>query len=104
MVKLQIGVPVSHADAIRKALGEAGAGQQGLYSHCSGSFPIIGRFIPLEGAKPHIGAVGTSQEVEEEIIQTLCHKDRLKTVLEAVRAAHPYEEPPIDILPRLELE
>lgn len=102
-VKLQVGVPKIHADALRKAMGDAGAGVQGNYSHCSASFPCIGRFLPLEGSHPAIGRLGVPEEVEEEIIQTICHKDKVTEVIRAIREVHPYEEPPIDIIPRLEV-
>ncbi|MBI2989612.1 MAG: hypothetical protein HYY51_00275 [Candidatus Magasanikbacteria bacterium] len=101
-VKLQVGVPKTHAEALRQAMGDAGAGVQGNYRYCSASFPCTGRFLPLEGARPAIGRPGVSEVVEEEIIQTICHKDKLTGVLRAIREVHPYEEPPIDIIPRLE--
>lgn len=103
-VKIQVAVPVSHADAIREALGKAGAGIQGNYTYCSGSHPVTGRFVPMEGAQPAIGAIGKPEEVKEEMIQTICHKDKVVEVIAAIKKAHPYEEPPIDIIPRLEIE
>lgn len=103
-VKIQVAVPVAQADAVREALGRAGAGQQGNYTFCSGSTRIIGRFLPSAGAKPAIGEVGKLEEVREEIIETICHKDILPRVIAEIKKAHPYEEPPIDIIPRLELE
>ncbi len=103
-VKIQVSVPVEAADAVRRAMGDAGAGQQGNYSHCSFSQRGIGRFIPREGAKPAIGEVGKPEEVEEEMVETICHKDLVKKAIAAVKKAHPYEEPAIDIMPRLEIE
>lgn len=103
-VKLRVGVPLAEEEAVRSALGDAGAGKQGAYSNCSGTYRVTGRFVPEEGSHPAIGEVGSPQVVEEVVIETLCHKDVLKDVLAAVRAVHPYEEPPIDIIPRLELE
>lgn len=103
-VKIQVAVPVSHADDLRAALGRAGAGKQGHYEYCSGSWRSIGRFYPLPDAKPAIGEVGTMEEVEEEVIETICHKDIVPAVVAAIRNVHPYEEPPIDIISRLELE
>ncbi len=102
-VVIRVAVPVSHADAVRKALGDAGAGKQGNYAYCSGSYKMTGRFLPLEGARPAIGEVGTPEVVEEEAIYTICHKNLVEEVVRAVREAHPYEEPPIDIMPRLEV-
>lgn len=102
-LKIRTAVPVASAEKLRRALGEAGAGKQGNYSHCSGSWRSVGRFLPLEGANPAIGEQGKFEEVEEEIIEMLCHKDILVEVIEALKKNHPYEEPAIDILPRLEL-
>lgn len=103
-VKIQTSVPVAYAEKMRAALAKAGAGRQGKYSHCSGSFPATGRFLPLEGAQPAVGTVGQAEAVPEEIIQTLCHVDKVKDVVAALKKAHPYEEPPIDIIPRFEVE
>lgn len=103
-VKLRISVPTTHTEEILRVLGEAGAGVQGRYDHCSCRYRQIGRFRPLTGAQPTIGTVGEIEQVEEDMIETLCHKDILASVLAAVKVAHPYEEPGIDIMPRYELE
>src|SRR4051794_28564760 len=50
-----VNVPVEHADAVRKAMHEAGAGQFGNYSHCSFSYRGVGRFMPDEAAEPAMG-------------------------------------------------
>ena len=103
-VKIVTAVPLAAADQVREALGDAGAGKMNNYKHCSGSVRCVGRFIALPGAHPAIGQVGKLEAVTEEIIEVLCHKDLIKPVVAALRAAHPYEEPPIDIIPRYELE
>ncbi|TAN33781.1 hypothetical protein EPN28_01360 [Patescibacteria group bacterium] len=103
-VKIMVGVPVEAADAVRQAMGEAGAGVQGNYKFCSFSFSGTGRFLPMAGANPAIGAVGKPEEVAEETIMTICRKDLVGQVIAAIKKAHPYEEPAIDILPRLEVE
>lgn len=102
-VKIVVAVPRQSADKIRQALGKAGAGEQGKYKYCSGSYKAIGRFIPQEGAHPAIGQTGKLEEVEEEIITTICHKNLVQKVVAAIKRAHPYEEPPIDIIPRLDV-
>ncbi len=58
LVKIVVYVPLSHADAVRQALGEAGAGKIGDYSFCSFSSRGIARFKPEEGADPAIGGIG----------------------------------------------
>jgi hypothetical protein len=102
-VKITVAVPRQSADKIRQALGAAGAGVQGNYKYCSGSYLAIGRFIPKTGSHPAIGQTGKLEEVDEEIITTICHKDLVENVIVAVKKVHPYEEPPIDIMPRYDI-
>lgn len=47
VVKIVVFVPEAHADAVRKVMGEAGAGTVGDYKFCSFSVKGINRFIPL---------------------------------------------------------
>jgi len=97
IVKIVIFVPTSHSDIVRDALGNAGAGQIGNYSHCSFSTKGFGRFIPTIGANPKIGELNKLEQVEEERIETICSKEMLKSVIDAVKKVHPYEEVAIDI-------
>lgn len=101
LVKLVIYTPLTHAEAIRQILGEQGAGHIGNYDFCSFSMKGVGRFRPLEGANPTLGQVGKIEKVEEERIETVCREKGLEKILIAVRAAHPYEEPAIDVYPLL---
>ena len=95
--KIVVYAPETHADQLRAALGDAGAGRIGAYSHCTFSVKGIGRFRPGEGANPTIGEVGRMEEVLEERIEAVCAGDRLHDVLAAIRAVHRYEEPATDV-------
>lgn len=97
--KIVVYVPESHADALREAMGNAGAGKIGDYSHCTFTLKGIGRFKPEEGANPTIGTVGKLEEAEEERIETVCSRDTLQDVLAAIKDVHPYEEPATDVYP-----
>jgi hypothetical protein len=96
-VKIVVHAPLSHADIVRKAAGEAGGGVYGNYSFCSFSIKGKGRFIPGEGAKPAIGEIGKLEEVEEESIEFICDREKAKEILEAIRKVHPYEEMAVEI-------
>lgn len=98
-VKIVVFVPKSHTDIVRKAMGDAGAGKIGNYSHCSYSVDGVGRFLPLEGAKPAIGEVGKPEEVQEERAECVCDRNIAKEVIAAMRKVHPYEEVAFDIYP-----
>ncbi|MFL5297194.1 MAG: hypothetical protein ACJ798_12505 [Phenylobacterium sp.] len=97
--KLVVYVPETHADAVREAMGGAGAGRIGNYTHCTFTVRGTGRFRPEAGAKPAVGEVGGLEAVAEERIETVCEADVLRPVLDAIRQAHPYEEPATDVYP-----
>jgi len=88
-VKIRVAVPVEAAAKIRQALGMAGAGVQGNYQYSSGSIKQTGRFKPGTGARPAIGQIGKLEEVEEELIETICHKNLAEKVISAVKRSTP---------------
>lgn len=96
-VKIVVFVPKTHTDIVRQAVGDAGAGKIGNYSHCSYSGDGVGRYKPIEGARPFIGKIGKSEEVIEERIEYVCDKDKAKEVILAMRKVHPYDEIVFDI-------
>ena len=99
VVKIVVFVPETHADAVRDALGKAGAGTVGDYAHCSFSVKGIDRFIPLKTAHPAIGKIGKLEEVQGERIETVCYTKDLDKIITAVKEVHPYEEVAIDVYP-----
>lgn len=90
---LVIYVPTPAAPAVRQAIGDAGAGRLGNYSHCSFSAEGTGRFTPLEGANPAVGAVNSPAEVPEIRIEAIYPRSRRNAVLGAALSVHPYETP-----------
>lgn len=103
-VKIIVTVPPKNADAVRDALGKAGAGKLGNYSYCSFSVTGTGRFLPNKNAHPHIGTPNRPEAVTEERIEVICDRVEAKAVIAVLRTAHPYEEPAIDIYPLLDEE
>ena len=100
-VKIAVYVPVDYAQKMRDVLANNGAGQIGNYDSCSFSVKGTGRFRPLSGANPHIGSVGETEEVPEEKIEVICPIEKKESLLKAIKEAHPYEEPAIDVYPLL---
>lgn len=98
-VKIVVYVPETHAEAVREALGGAGAGFVGNYQYTSFSVKGIGRFLPLPAAHPSIGEIGKVTEVREERIETVCYRKDLGKIISEVKKAHPYEEVAIDVFP-----
>ncbi|MEK7659735.1 MAG: hypothetical protein AAB343_00870 [Patescibacteria group bacterium] len=96
-VKFVVFVPLSHTDAVRQALGEAGAGKIGNYYFCSFSSRGTGRFRGNEKSNPTIGEAGEHEVVEEERIEAVIPREILKEVIAKVKSVHPYEEVAFDI-------
>ncbi|XJZ26255.1 Nif3-like dinuclear metal center hexameric protein [Bacillota bacterium Lsc_1132] len=97
--KIVVFVPKGSAEQVRQALGNAGAGFIGNYSHCSFSTAGTGRFLPEDAANPFIGEVGSLEAVEEVRIETIVPEPLLKKALTAMLKAHPYEEVAYDVYP-----
>lgn len=96
--KLVVFVPVEDAEKVRRAVTGAGAGAIGAYDSCTFSTPGEGRFRPLDGADPAIGTVGDLAVVREVRVESVYPRPLRRQVVEALRAAHPYEEPAFDVL------
>lgn len=97
--KLVVFVPKTHSEIVREALGNAGAGAIGNYSHCSFSAEGTGYFLPGEHTNPFIGKTGEIEAVSEERIETIFPYAHEKRILTAMLKAHPYEEVAFDIYP-----
>jgi hypothetical protein len=99
MYKIVVFVPVSHADIVRTAMGDAGAGTLGEYSHCSFTSKGVGRYKGSEKSNPFNGKAGMYESVEEERIEVSCSELKLRKVIETMKEVHPYEEVAFDIYP-----
>ncbi len=95
--KLVVYVPIENVDDVKKAIGDAGAGAIGNYSHCTFSSPGIGQFLPNDLANPHIGTSGILESVKEERVETIFPANLERRILSAMFKAHPYEEVAYDI-------
>ncbi len=96
---LVVTVPESHADVVRQAMGERGAGESEHYAFASFSVKGVSRFLPKASATPFLGKPGVLETLIEERIETICKQDKLEEVVTAIKAIHPYEETVIDIFP-----
>ena len=90
-------VPAEALDATRDAVFEAGAGRIGEYERCSWYTAGTGTFLGGDETDPAVGERGREEHVPELRVETLVPADRLDEVVEALRVAHPYEEPAYDV-------
>lgn len=99
LYKLYTYAPADAADKVREALFAAGAGDIGKYHECSFNTPGTGTFRPGQDTNPAIGQSGGARESVNEVkIEVLVDKARRFQVLDALRAAHPYEEVAYEIV------
>lgn len=97
--KVVVFVPADNAASILAALSGAGAGRIGEYADCAFRSEGLGTFVPSMSASPAVGKPGRAASVPELRIETVAAGDDLPRVLRALRDAHPYEEPAIDVYP-----
>lgn len=106
MQKVMIIVTVTpdSVDTVLSAVASAGGGRVGHYTHCAFTSQGEGRFKPDDDAQPHIGALGQINREPEIRIETFCPRTDARAVIEAIRSAHPYEEPVYYVVPLLDDE
>jgi hypothetical protein len=97
--KLVVFVPPDALDRVRNAVFAAGAGRIGDYERCSWYTEGTGTFFGGEETEPSVGEKGREERVPELRLETVVPEERQAEVVEALRAAHPYEEPAFDIYP-----
>ena len=98
-VKLVTFVPTDATSKVLDTLALAGAGVIGEYTHCSFRVRGTGTFLPSERANPVVGERGALTEVEEDRLEMVLPATRLEAAVQALRAAHPYEEVAYDVYP-----
>ena len=97
LLKLVFFVPESHKETVKQAIFAAGAGRYDGYDCCSWESQGRGQFRPLEGSDPYIGTQGEIERVDEFRVETVCPESRIKTILQALLSAHPYETPAYEV-------
>ncbi len=91
-------VPPDHVGPVITAMAAAGAGHIGAYSEAAFRSAGTGQFRPGPGARPFVGDVGRLEEVPEIRVEMIASRAVRAAVLAALRGAHPYEEPAIDVI------
>ncbi|MES2701342.1 MAG: Nif3-like dinuclear metal center hexameric protein [Bacteroidota bacterium] len=98
--KLYTYAPQAVADKVRDAMFAAGAGTIGRYKQCSFNTSGTGTYKPDKDANPAIGTAGGEREwVDEVKIEVIVEKHQESAVMQALFAAHPYEEVAYELIP-----
>ncbi|PCH36595.1 hypothetical protein WOLCODRAFT_140517 [Wolfiporia cocos MD-104 SS10] len=109
--KLVFFCPVASTQAVLRHLFEQfprTVGRIGAYGGCAFVSRGTGQFVPLDGARPAVGAVGRPEFVEEDRVEVLVRVSAedsaeggervgMRRVLDELRRVHPYEEVAFDV-------
>lgn len=97
LYKLVVFVPNGHAEKVRTALFDAGAGAIGNYDRCSFNLRGDGSFRGNESAAPFVGKKGATHFEPETRIEVILPFYASSAVISAMKKAHPYEEVAYDL-------
>jgi len=97
--KIVVFVPGEDLARISQAAFTAGAGLIGNYQDCAFFAHGIGTFCGGEGTEPAVGQPGQQEFAEELRLEVIAPKAKVPAVVAAIRSAHSYEEPAIDVYP-----
>ena len=89
--------PTAHAENVRNAMFSAGGGSIGNYDQCSFNSEGTGTFRGNENTNPFVGSKGNMHSEPEVRIETIVPDFNVKSVLAAMKSAHPYEEVAFDV-------
>ncbi len=101
LLKLQTYAPSAHADSIRKAIFEAGAGSIGNYTNCSFNTQGQGTFRASTESNPFVGEKNQDHTENETKIEVIFPNYIQSKVVSALLKNHPYQEVAYDIIPLL---
>ncbi len=97
--KLVVFVPENSVKKVSSAIHDAGGGIIGNYSHCSFRLKGTGTFKGSDESNPAIGVKDNLEYVDEIRLEALVDDWKVKSVVNAMIKAHPYEEAAYDIYP-----
>jgi len=95
--KLVVFCPTNHAEKLRSALFQSGAGSIGNYDSCSFNQSGTGTFRANENAHPFVGVINELHSEAEIRIETVFPQHLQSSVVKAMLKNHPYEEVAYDI-------
>ncbi|MFT5970133.1 MAG: dinuclear metal center YbgI/SA1388 family protein [Flavobacteriales bacterium] len=97
LLKLVTFCPSDHAENVRTAMCNAGAGRIGEYDYCSFSASGEGTFRAGKNTNAYVGKKGEIHKEAEVRIELVLPKYAKLPVIKALLKSHPYEEVAYDI-------
>lgn len=98
MFKFVFFVPKEHLHDVKEAVFSAGGGKFHNYQDCCWYTLGVGEFIPVEGANPAVGDIGSVTQVEEYRVEVMIDSAHIKSCIAALKLVHPYEKPAYEVI------
>lgn len=93
MFHIAFYVPEDHAEKVKTAMFDAGAGKIGNYAKCSFEYQGLGQFEALPGSQPFLSEQGQLEKVKDLKIEMVCDDLYIEKAIAALKKNHPYETP-----------
>jgi structural toxin protein (hemagglutinin/hemolysin) RtxA len=93
MYKITTYIPYDSLEKVKQAMFAQGGGKLGHYDCCAWQTRGQGQFRPLAQSNPAVGQKGKLEYIEEYLVEMICEDRFIKSVVKALKQAHPYEEP-----------
>jgi hypothetical protein len=97
--KIVVFVPATHVELVAKEMSEAGAGIIGDYQSCSFRVEGTGTYKGTSGTNPYVGKQESFERVKEVRLEMVAPTDSVRSIVEAIKKIHPYEEAAYDVYP-----
>jgi dinuclear metal center YbgI/SA1388 family protein len=97
--KIVVFLPPADLHRVAEAAFAAGAGRIGNYDRCAFWGEGVGTFVGGSGTHPAVGSPGRQEVVHEVRLELLAPCRLAPAICDAIRAAHSYEEPALDVYP-----
>ena len=98
LYKIITFIPKDYIDTVRDAIFEAGGGCIGNYDLCSYYSSGEGTFRATKGTHPFVGKINEMHYEPEYRLEIIVPEHLKDKSIQALLAAHPYEEPAYDIV------
>jgi len=93
MYQVSFYVPETHLESVKTAMFDAGGGRYEHYERCAWQILGQGQFQPLASSQPFLGAKNRLTYEAEYKVEMICSENCLAAVVQALKTAHPYEQP-----------
>lgn len=85
-------VPEDHAESVKNALFNCGAGKIGNYQECCWQTLGQGQFRPTEGSEPFLGETNQITRVPELKVEMVIDDAHVNEIKQTLLQTHPYEK------------